>query len=532
MKKLISLLLAVVMILTVATFAVSAKNYTQPFTRDGVVVEGSKTYRIPALYTLNNGSVLAVADKRYDHGSDSPNNIDVVAAISPDGYTGWEYNCINYLEDYPDDKTATDAASFIDSAVAQSSTGRIFVISDACPSGGGYWQAQKGTGFYNMYLSETEVYRGLLLTDSAYAGDLSTFKYCVGPFNGELATIYKKGNSEADKYSNGEWKWTATEYAVNGEFELYKNGAPLTMKQIGTDKVIAQNIFYKDAELTCYLTTYLMMRYSDDNGATWSAPILISSQVKSENEGFLGIGPGRGLVTNYNGKERIIFAVYDNAGAGITPELDENVSTIYSDDNGVTWHRGAETKCRSMLQKTSEAQIVELGNGTLRMFARNKGRYVAYADSTDGGHSWTKFRSDLELPSNGNCMISFINAEVGGKKFVLGSYTSNKNARADGVIKVGVVNGNDIDWINTYYINDGFFAYSCLTQLADGNIGMLYEDEAAQVSYMVLNLDKDGNISEINGNNFEGTPSVPSGEKTLRAFCGFFDKIFSLLGLI
>ena len=61
---------------------------------------------------------------------------------------------------------------------------------------------------------------------------------------------------------------------------------------------------------------------------------------------------------------------------------------------------------------------------------------------------------------------------------------------------------------------------------------MLYEDEADKVSYMVLTLDKDGNLSEINGNNFEGIPTVPSNEKTLRKFCGFFDKVFSALGLI
>ena len=177
-------------------------------------------------------------------------------------------------------------------------------------------------------------------------------------------------------------------------------------------------------------------------------------------------------------------------------------------------------------------QIVDLGNGKLRMFARNQGRYVAYADSTDGGHSWTKFRSDLDLPSNANCMVSFINAEVDGKQFVLGSYTSNKKSRADGVIRVGVIENGDINWINTYYINDGFFAYSCLTQLADGNIGMLYEGKADEITYMVLTLDKDGNLSEINGNNFEGIPTVPSNEMTLRQFCGFFDKIFSALGLI
>ena len=389
-------------------------------------------------------------------------------------------------------------------------------------------------GFHEVahfFLGTDVTFRQKLIV-GCFHGNLADFQYCVGPFDGEFATIYKKGTTADDKYSNGEWKWTATEYAINGEFELYKNGEALTMKQKGTDKVIAQNVFYKEAALTCYLTTYLMMRYSDDNGATWSAPQLISSQVKSEKEGFLGIGPGRGLVTNYNGKERIIFAVYDNAGAGVTPELDENVSTIYSDDNGVTWHRGAETECRSMMTKTSEAQIVELGNGALRMFARNKGRYVAYADSYDGGHSWTKFRSDLDLPSNGNCMFSFINAEVGGKKFVIGSYAASKKARNNGVIRVGVVKGNDIDWINTYNVKTGFYAYSCLTQLKDGNIGLLYEGKADEITYMILTLDKDGNLSEINGNNYKGEMVLPSGEGTLRAFYGFFDKILSFFGLI
>ena len=270
-----------------------------------------------------------------------------------------------------------------------------------------------------------------------------------------------------------------------------------------------------DIGVTNYGRIDLRYSLSYDNGKTWSAPELLSAQIKTEDEDFLGIGPGRGTVINYDGKERIIFAVYDNVGNGPVVH-NENVSTIYSDDNGVTWHRGAETKCRTMLTKTSEAQIVELGGDKLRMFARNQGRYVAYADSTDGGHSWTKFRSDLDLPSNANCMVSFINAEVDGKQFVLGSYTSNKKNRADGVIRVGVIENGDINWINTYYINDGFFAYSCLTQLADGNIGMLYEDEADKVSYMVLTLDKDGNLSEINGNNFEGIPTVPSNEKTLR----------------
>ena len=211
MKKLISLLLAIVMVLSVAIFAVSAKTYDQPFAPG---TEGSKAYRIPALYTLNDGGVIAIADKRYDHGSDSPNNIDVLAAVSPDGYTNWEYNCINYLDDYADDVTDTGSASFIDSAVAQTSTGRIIVVSDACPTGGGYWQAQEGTGFV-----EVNGKKHLLLTDRDYSDKLYTFQYYIGDYVDGMATVYNRADN------------TATEYTVDSEFRLYKNGEALMLDQ-------------------------------------------------------------------------------------------------------------------------------------------------------------------------------------------------------------------------------------------------------------------------------------------------------------
>ena len=333
MKKIISLMLAIVMVLSVAVMAVSAAPYAEPFAPGTM---GSETYRIPALWTLNNGNVMAVADMRYAHGSDSPNNIDILAAFSKDGYAEWDYNVINYFDDYADDATHINSASFIDSAVAQSSTGRIFVVSDACPSGGGYWQAQEGSGFV-----EVEGKKYLLLTDLQRDNKTYTFKYYMGDFdeNGMATVFYRNDN-------------TATEYTVDKDFILYKNGEALKTKQKNSDgsegKEIYQNIFYGNSELTCFLTTYLLLKYSDDNGATWSNPIFISADVKSEDEDFLGIGPGRGLVTQYNGKERIIFAVYDNVGNGPTVH-NENASTIYSDDNGLTWHRGAEIKCRSFI---------------------------------------------------------------------------------------------------------------------------------------------------------------------------------------
>ena len=45
----------------------------------------------------------------------------------------------------------------------------------------------------------------------------------------------------------------------------------------------------------------------------------------------------------------------------------------------------------------------------------------------------------------------------------------------------------------------GFFAYSCLTELPDGNFALLYEDEPAHLQYMIFSLSENGEIREING---------------------------------
>ncbi len=482
---------------------------TDPFT---AVCWIQKTFRIPALYTLNDGSVIAVADKRYDSGLDSPANIDIGYAISSDGYTDWEYNTLNSFNDYADGMVSTKSASFIDSAIVQASKGRLFVISDAFPSGCGSSQAKKGTGF-----AEIDGAKRMLLTTGSAKNNLRTFKYYIGDFDGDLAPVYTVSTSEK------------TEYSVDGEYNIYKNGQPLYMAQKGSEDIaVQQNVYYTDAELRCYFTSYIWLRYSDDGGATWSVPVNLSPLVKGSKEKFLGVCPGRGIITEFDGKERIIFCVYDNYG------IRQNVSTIYSDDNGVTWHRGAETKIKPGIIKTNESQIIELGGGVLRMFSRNSSNYISYADSTDGGVTWSKFSADTELLAEGSCMSSFINLNrtINGKKVVIGSYPSNFLERADGVVRVGLVNDeNDIDWISTYHVTDGFYAYSCLSELSDGNIALLYEDEAYNINYSILTLDDVGNLTEINGNNIQ-PPTANTWERIAAFFNSVFTRIMVLINML
>lgn len=521
MKKALSIVLSVLMLVSMTAFGAFAADYEQPFDTNTL---GSERFRIPALYTLNDGSVIAGADIRYSHGSDSPNNIDITVAISENGYTGWKYNVINYLDDYADGETGTDSASYIDSAIAQSvKTDRIFVLADLYPTGGGWKPSGAETGFVKI-----DGVQCLLLTDGNNNDDIGSFKYYL-----KDGIVYNK----ADK--------TATEYTVDAEYRLYKNGKALMMDQKGSEGVeVQQNVFYNEAELTCYLTAYLCLRYSDDNGKTWSAPQLISSQVKKSGETFIGTAPGRGTVIELpDGTERIIFCVYDNTGAFGHDPIFENASTIYSDDNGVTWHRGEETTIVLGVQKTSESQIVVIGEKdgmpVLRMYARNGSNYIAYADSYDGGITWSTFVRDEGLQGTKNCMYSFINTskKINGKKVILSSAGGNLDARADGVIRVGLINDEDVDnitveWITKYRINQGFFGYSCLTELSDGNFGLLYEDEAAHIEYMIFSVDDEGKVSEINGNNFEGKIKLTFWQMFVKFFKDLFNNILEFFGLM
>lgn len=496
---------------------VNTTAYEQPFNKGTL---NSECDRIPSLYTLNDGSVMAGADLRYNHGADSPNNIDIAVAVSKNGYTDWEYTVVNHFDDYADGTTSKDSASFIDSVIAQSSTGRIFLLADAYPSEGGYLQSKTGSGY-----AVINGKKHMLLTTGNNGDKLRTFGYYIGDYEGNFAPVFTRNDSKV------------TEYSVDREFKLYKNGEPIYTEQKGSEGVkVQQNIFYSAAELKCYRTTYLWLKYSDDNGKTWSYPTIISDQVKSENESFLGAGPGKGMVINHNGKERILFCVYDNNGLFKDP-IFETASVIYSDDNGVTWHRSNKISVKPGLKKTSEAQIVKIESDNykaLRIYARNISNYIAYTDSTDGGHTWTGFRADRALEGTRNCMVSFIDTtkEINGKKVILSSAGGNTKSRADGVIRVGLVESDGkVDWISKYHINSGFYAYSCLTELSDGNFAVLYEDEPAHLQYMIFSVSDDGIISEINGENIEFKDNSSS-DKSGFSLKNLFTKIKFALGLM
>jgi len=442
---------------------------------------GSNYYRIPALYTLADNTLMAALDARFGSNADSPNNLDTAISFLRPGSDKWESRLLFRFEDYADVAGyCSSSASFIDPVIVQANDGTIYIMVDAYPSGIGTWQAKPGSG-----MKTVDGKKYLALTQKEKAADVwSNFDFYI-----KDGRIYRDDG-------------TPTEYTVDENFYLYKNGELQYVDQKYPDgtltgKKVPMSIFYADADFKVYSTSYLWMAYSKDNGKTWSAPRILND-LKGDNESFYGVGPGRGLVIKngpYSG--RILLPTYDN-------ENGERTSIIYSDDNGVTWKRGSRIHPDSSNSpgKTSEAQLVELPDGTIRAYARSSTGYIGYADSYDGGVTFTPARQDLALNYVGNCMISVINYSkpIDGKPAIILSCPEGPGSRINGIIRIGLINENpegsdekfSVEWKYKFAINYGPFSYSCLTELPNGDIAILYETDTSTTpcTFAVYSIDE------------------------------------------
>ncbi len=450
----------------------------------------SKLFRIPAILTLKNGRILACADVRYGNGTDDPANIDVGIRYSDDNGATWsEGKFVNEFCDmeYEDhNKAVATSASFIDSAIVQGEDGAVYHVSDMCPAYMGLWSAGtygKENGFIDGKLAVCDK----TSADKAESTKLNKEKYpyYVDDFGTDgFAAVRRFDNNEI--YEN---------FYINRNYDVYKKSdeeyTPVLIKQMKkdgelSDKDIIANLFYAYSPIKVYPTYYLWVKKSYDNGETFSDGRILNLEI--ESKGFTGFAPGRGISIAYNGKNRILFAVYDNN------EGKEYTSVIYTDD-GENWNRSQKARGVGEAGKGSETQFVLLNNGVLRMYSRNTAGFIGYSDSTDGGESWSDYKLDKDLSYCGNCQFSVINysKEIDGKKVIIISYPSEK-IRKLGVIRVGFVNNdNTVEWRYRKNVTDSVrpytFVYSCLTELTDGTIVDLYESYKAEISCVRYSLD-------------------------------------------
>jgi len=258
--------------------------------------------------------------------------------------------------------------------------------------------------------------------------------------------------------------WSALEKAVN--FPNMEGAADPSLVQ---DKVTGRIfLFYGYSAGRNNVTKglnrdkrYLSLHYvfSDDEGQSWSLPIVVEHGLKKEGWHSLWPGPGRGLQLKNN---RLIMPV--------TVYEDNNINTYYlfSDNHGASWDISVRIGVN-----INEPTIVELDNGDLLMNCRNRTKKRALVTSSDNGATWSEplYHEALIEPS---CQGSFIATTYKGKSLLLFSNPSSIKGRKNMTIKGSFDNGKT--WPIEKQIYEGSSAYSCLTILPNGEVGLLYEN--------------------------------------------------------
>lgn len=420
----------------------------------------SKWYRIPSIVHTTTGVIVACCDARHYGSCDNPNRIDKIVRRSKDGGATWG-EAIVVIAGQGDAKK-TSSAAIDPQLVYDDNDGSITMICACTPSNTGIFNAKIGVGYDKD---------GNRILKSRFA------KYVqVG---GDVKTMSGK----------------LTDYKIDKDGNVLKNGTP------------CGNISCK-GKLRLLSTFYLTVCKSYDDGLTWSEPICINSQIKEPYMGFICAGPGIGIVKKRgNNIGRYIIPIY--FGTRVLP-FRMSAAIIYSDDCGANWHLGGvpnndreedgkQLNCMSVkeAQMTTEAQVIECDDGTLRLYMRNHNpaRSVAIADSHDSGLTFENFRYDDNLPQP-ICQVSALKLEGLEKPYVLLCNPSSRSERKCGTVRLSEDDGVTFPYAKV--IRGGEFIYSCITQLNGREIGLMYEPShhCSNIDYITFTIEdiKEGSV--------------------------------------
>ncbi|MFT6362868.1 MAG: sialidase-1 [Planctomycetota bacterium] len=143
-----------------------------------------------------------------------------------------------------------------------------------------------------------------------------------------------------------------------------------------------------------------------------------------------------------------------------------------SDDNGATWSRVGP-----MGSATNESIIAQLADGTLVCNMRSTQGFNlrAIAKSTDDGETWSALEHHeglVEPVCQAGLLTVPANLTPDGREWLVFSNPASKS-RERLAVKVSFDGGTT--WPVERVVHSGPAAYSCLTLLPDGGLGLLYE---------------------------------------------------------
>jgi len=225
--------------------------------------------------------------------------------------------------------------------------------------------------------------------------------------------------------------------------------------------------------------SHTLLRWSDDDGATWSAARDVTAQTK--RTGIItstASGPGIGIQLQ-RGSHRGRILIPTGESWGTDQDLTNNAYACISDDGGETWHFGEAVPGDAGLG--TEAQMVELSDGSVLLNDRSadQGHVRKSAVSLDGGETWGPPHDEPQLVES-KCMGSIIRYSwpEDGTSRILFANPAVPQGRSNGTVRLSVDEGRN--WSVSKTLWPGSYAYSCLTRLPSGKIGILFEADGCK----------------------------------------------------
>ncbi len=218
---------------------------------------------------------------------------------------------------------------------------------------------------------------------------------------------------------------------------------------------------------------YVLAR-SDDDGLTWSAPINITAQAKvNTNWGVCFVGPGHGIQLRDG---TLVFPSQHTDPGGVNARA----FFIYSTNHGASWLASPDVN-PTIPPQLNENQMVELNSGQIMVSSRapsggnGKRVWATYTrGATPGDGTWSPL---TYLNPDPVCQASFLRysstLEGAPRNRLLFANPASSSARVNMTVRMSEDEGQS--WTVSRSIDTRPAAYSDLTVLPDGTIGLLYE---------------------------------------------------------
>ena len=254
--------------------------------------------------------------------------------------------------------------------------------------------------------------------------------------------------------------WSDIERVVDFPQGQSASDPSMIVDEITGEIILFYNYMDLDREKDIYC---LHVVKSKDHGQSWSEPEDITSQIAKEEwrKDFKFITSGRGIQTSSG---TLLHCMVN---------LDQGLHLFGSDNHGQSWYL-----IDTPIIPGDESKVVELADGRWMINSRASGKGKRFVHvSSDHGLSWES-RPEPELidPGCNGSIIRYSSLKEGhSKNRLLFSNAKMKKGRQNMTVRVSYDEG--LTWSEGKCIYPGSAAYSSMTVLENGHIGLIFEKD-------------------------------------------------------